>query len=194
MLNHTSLLCVFVDMNSTAVYTDIQLDGVPVWLLVFMSSVALLGIIYAIGIIIFNITKAKNKIIKMTSPNINILILVGAICGYICVVLLGLDSGYVGNQAMEALHRASTFILTIGSTLIYGSMFAKSWRVFLVFKNINFNGKLTRDEHLLVGILVMVIIDLTILLPWQFADPIQCTRKVVQQVSNVSKIIFFQKY
>ena len=176
-------------MNSTSVYPEIQLDGVPLWMLILMSSLALLGIIYAICIIIFNLTKAKNKVIKMTSPNINILILVGSICGYCCMVILGLDSGHVGQETMEALHRASTFILTIGSTLIYGSMFAKSWRVFLVFKNINFNGKLTRDEHLLVGILVMVLIDLAILLPWQFADPIKCTRRIVQLTANVSETI-----
>lgn len=32
----------------------------------------------------------------------------------------------------------------------------------------------TRDEHLLLGVAALMLIDLAILLPWQFVDPITC--------------------
>ena len=98
----------------------------------------------------------------------------------------GLDTGLVSESTMEKLQRILTFVIPICFTIIYGALFAKAWRVFLVFKNLNFNGKLTRDEHLLVGVLVMIILDLAILLPWLFVDPVQCHRSVIKTKDTVS--------
>lgn len=172
--------------------SEVRLDGIPIWLLAVMSSLAILGMIYALAVIIFNLAKAKNKIIKMTSPNINVVMLVGAICGYSCIIMFGLDTGYVSRTAMENLQTTCVFVLAFSFTIIYGCLFAKSWRVFLVFKNINFNGKLTRDEHLLIGILVMLLIDLGILLPWYLVDPIQCTNRTITTVYEVKPNILLQ--
>ena len=167
------------EINGTALEPEVTLEGVPLWLFVVFSSLALLGVVYTIVMIAFNVTKSKTKLVKMTSPNINVVILVGVAVGYGCVVLGGLDSGLVSAASMQTLQRAVAVILPIAFTLVFGALFAKAWRVFLVFKNLNFNGKLTRDEHLLLGVLIMLLLDLAILLPWILVDPITCQRKQV---------------
>ena len=177
-------------MNDTSVKPEVTLDGVPLWLFAVFASLALLGVIYAIIILVFNVTKSKSKLVKMTSPNINVVILLGVITAYGCVVMSGLDSDLVSADAMQTLQRCVAFLLPLCFTVIYGALFAKAWRVFLVFKNLNFNGKLTRDEHLLLGVLIMLLLDVAILLPWILVDPITCERKQVAIKQKVLVIIF----
>ena len=173
-------------MNETEVVTS--LEGVPLGLLVTYSVLSLFGIIYAFVLIAFNVRKAKLKIVKMTSPNLNVIILCAVVAAYACVVMAGLDTRFVSGSTMEILQQTVSCSLPVCATVIFGLLFAKSWRVFLVFKNLNFNGSMARDEHLLIGVVVMVILDLAIVLPWALIDPIECQRRVVRIEEEVRKL------
>ncbi|ELT89977.1 hypothetical protein CAPTEDRAFT_227541 [Capitella teleta] len=190
-----------------------------------MCSLAVLGILYSLAIMIFNALKHKDnasmgadeiiclsittirhnamchavvntgvicheiggpRIIKMTSPNINIVILIGACSAYSSIVLIGLDSSLVSFSNMASLVQASSFLLCFSFSLIYGSIFSKVWRVFMIFKNINFNGKNTRDEHLLLVVFVLLLVDLAVLVPWTSTDSIQCYPTVYINNSTLS--------
>ena len=41
--------------------------------------------------------------------------------------------------------QSCTYLLTFGSTFIFGSLFAKVCRVFMIFSNLNFNGKVRKQ-------------------------------------------------
>ena len=177
IFTYQSIMDITQDENGTDVVTS--LNGIPLGLLVTYSALALLGIVYSIVLIAFNMRKAKLKIIKMTSPNVNVIILCGVVVGFGCVVIAGIDSRYVTLRTMEILQQTVACVLPVTLSLVFGLLFAKSWRVFLVFKNLNFNGSMARDEHLLLGVVVMATLDLAIVLPWSLLDPIQCRRRVV---------------
>ena len=84
------------------------------------------------------------RMIKMTSPNLNIVMIIGTIMGYITVILLGLDTSHVHKLTIEGALQATQFLLVFGFSFIYGSLMAKTWRVYLIFKNLNVNGKVRK--------------------------------------------------
>ena len=53
------------------------------------------------------------RMIKMTSPNINIVIVVGGILGYVTMVILGLDTRWVSLPIMAKLIQVRTLTFTL---------------------------------------------------------------------------------
>ncbi|KAI2553319.1 gamma-aminobutyric acid type B receptor subunit 2, partial [Homo sapiens] len=68
-----------------------------------------------------------------------------------------------------------TWILTVGYTTAFGAMFAKTWRVHAIFKNVKMKKKIIKDQKLLVIVGGMLLIDLCILICWQAVDPLRRT-------------------
>lgn len=81
--------------------------------------------------------------IKMTSPNLNVLAAMGAVPGLVVVIITGLDSSRVTLDHMSTILQTSAWLLSFSFTLLYGCLFSKTWRVFLIFRNLNSNGKVT---------------------------------------------------
>ncbi|XP_013398232.1 gamma-aminobutyric acid type B receptor subunit 2 [Lingula anatina] len=175
-------------MGQDEVVLETKLDGVPLYLLVIMSAFAVLGMAYAFALLMYNVNKNKDRIIKMTSPNINVIVCVGAVFAYSCAILGGLDNGYFALDILGQVYQATVTLTALSFTIVYGSIFAKTWRVYLIFKNMQVNGKTTKDEHLLLALGALLAIDLVILLPWILVDPISCQQmsqvKVYQNLSN----------
>ena len=62
--------------------------------------------------------------------------------------------------------------------------------------SMTFPHQLTRDEHLLLGVLIMIVLDLAIMLPWTLVDPITCQRKnltTVFEVNIVSEYVYLRQ-
>uniref|UniRef100_A0ACB8EC19 Uncharacterized protein n=1 Tax=Sphaerodactylus townsendi TaxID=933632 RepID=A0ACB8EC19_9SAUR len=70
-----------------------------------------------------------------------------------------------------------TWILTVGYTTAFGAMFAKTWRVHAIFKNVKMKKKIIKDQKLLVIVGGMLLIDLCILICWQVVDPLRRTEE-----------------
>ncbi len=79
--------------------------------------------------------------IKMSSPNLNNLIIVGCILTYTSVVLIGLDSHLTSVDSFHYICMARAWVLMSGFTLSFGSMFSKTWRVHSIFTNVQLNKK-----------------------------------------------------
>ena len=79
--------------------------------------------------------------IKMSSPNLNNLIIVGCILCYSSVIILGLDSSITSETAFPYICTAKAWVLMAGFTLSFGSMFSKTWRVHSIFTNVQLNKK-----------------------------------------------------
>ena len=106
--------------------------------------IASLGIILASCFLIINIKFRNQRQIKMSSPNMNNLIIVGCILTYTSVILLGLDSNLTSVEAFPYICTARAWILMSGFTLSFGSMFSKTWRVHSIFTNVQLNKKVGR--------------------------------------------------
>ena len=94
--------------------------------------------------------------IKMSSPNLNNVIIIGCILcysrwsvlplysdhqNYSSVIILGLDSSITSVDAFPYICTAKAWILMAGFTLSFGSMFSKTWRVHSIFTNVQLNKK-----------------------------------------------------
>jgi gamma-aminobutyric acid type B receptor len=81
------------------------------------------------------------RYIKMSSPYLNNLIIIGCIFTYMSVILLGLDSKLTSIDAFPYICTARAWVLMAGFSLAFGSMFSKTWRVHSIFTNVKLNKK-----------------------------------------------------
>ena len=81
------------------------------------------------------------RLVKLSSPNLNIVFIAGIILMYILVILLGINDELVEGRGVNALCQIRIWIGTIAFTLAYGSVVAKSFRVYYIFKNLKVQKK-----------------------------------------------------
>uniref|UniRef100_A0A670IXM3 Gamma-aminobutyric acid type B receptor subunit 2 n=1 Tax=Podarcis muralis TaxID=64176 RepID=A0A670IXM3_PODMU len=152
-----------------------QLRKISLPLYSILSALTILGMIMASAFLFFNIKNRNQKLIKMSSPYMNNLIILGGMLSYASIFLFGLDGSFVSEKTFETLCTVRTWILTVGYTTAFGAMFAKTWRVHAIFKNVKMKKKIIKDQKLLVIVGGMLLIDLCILICWQVVDPLRRT-------------------
>ncbi|XP_074660588.1 gamma-aminobutyric acid type B receptor subunit 2-like [Tubulanus polymorphus] len=160
-----------------------RLDAVVVLQQIYLPIYVCLAIIATIGIVasatlmIINVIYRKHRYIKMSSPKMNNLIIIGSILCYTSVLLLGADN-LVEPVAFPFLCAARSWVLSLGFTFAFGAMFSKTWRVHAIFTNIKMNKKVIKDYKLLIIVLFLVLLDVGLLSTWQIVDPLKrCTKK-----------------
>ncbi|KAL1788166.1 putative G-protein coupled receptor 156 [Sigmodon hispidus] len=146
-------------------------------------SPALLGIVWTFlscGLLLmlfflaFTIRCRKNRIVKMSSPNLNIVTLLGSCLTYSSAYLFGIQDAFVGNS-MEALIQMRLSLLYIGTSLVFGPILGKSWRLYKVFtQRVPDKRVIIKDLQLLGMVAALVVADVILLVTWVLTDPIQC--------------------
>ncbi|XP_029071326.1 probable G-protein coupled receptor 156 isoform X3 [Monodon monoceros] len=106
-------------------------------------SPALLGVVWTFlscGLLLiafflgFTIRCRKNRIVKMSSPNLNIVTLLGSCLTYSSAYLFGIHhQGALAGRSMETLIQVRLSMLCIGTSLVFGPILGKSWRLYKVF-------------------------------------------------------------
>ena len=115
------------------------------------------------------------RFIKMSSPNLNNIIIAGSICTFASVIMLGLDTRIVSPDGFVWLCYMKTWTLCLGFTLSFGAMFSKTWRVHSIFTNIRMDRKAIKDSKLFLILGVLLFIDLCVLVTWAFISPFSYT-------------------
>lgn len=129
------------------------------------------------------------RYIKMSSPHLNNLIIIGCILTYLSVVFLGLDSGLSSTEAFPYICTTRAWLLMAGFSLAFGAMFSKTWRVHSIFTDVKLNKKVIKDYQLFMVVGVLLAIDIAILLTWQIADPFfRDTKQMEPYVSSPTGI------
>ncbi|XP_054841720.1 gamma-aminobutyric acid type B receptor subunit 2 [Eublepharis macularius] len=161
--------------DRTIVQSQLRKISLPLYSI--LSALTILGMIMAGAFLFFNIKNRNQKLIKMSSPYMNNLIILGGMLSYASIFLFGLDGSFVSEKTFETLCTVRTWILTVGYTTAFGAMFAKTWRVHAIFKNVKMKKKIIKDQKLLVIVGGMLLIDLCILICWQVVDPLRRTEE-----------------
>lgn len=102
------------------------------------------------------------RYIKMSSPHLNNLIIVGCMLTYSSVIFLGLDSQLSSVTAFPYICTARAWLLMAGFSLAFGSMFSKTWRVHSIFTDVKLNKKVSRSDSISVLSAVSVVRDCSI--------------------------------
>ncbi|XP_076353414.1 gamma-aminobutyric acid type B receptor subunit 2-like isoform X2 [Tachypleus tridentatus] len=149
----------------------IQPSRISLTIYAIIVTFALLGIIMASSFLVINIRFRNQRYIKMSSPYLNNVIIVGCMLTYTSVILLGIDSSLTSEHNFPYICAARAWVLMNGFSLAFGSMFSKTWRVHAIFTNIKLNKKVIQDYKLFMVVGVLVLIDIAILTTWQVIDP-----------------------
>ena len=79
---------------------------------------------------------------KLSSPYVNIMIIAGAVLFYVTVILFGVDENVASYSTVDGLCHTRIWLVAIGFNLLYGTIFAKTWRIYYIFNNSKPNTKL----------------------------------------------------
>lgn len=157
-----------------------QLYTISMSVFFFMCSMASFGIFLAFTFLCFNIKNRNKRFVKMSSPNLNNMIILGCILSYISVILFAFD----GEHLKTELCTTRTTTICIGFTFVFGSLFSKTWRVHKVTRITSAKKLIIRDLHLFGVIGVLILIDAVILLLWNFLDPFQKKIRYLPALNN----------
>ena len=78
---------------------------------------------------------------KLSSPYVNIMIVAGAILFYVTVIMFGVDENVLSYSEVDGLCHARIWLVAIGFSLLYGTVFAKTWRIYYIFSHSKPNSK-----------------------------------------------------
>uniref|UniRef100_A0A8C1W8T5 Gamma-aminobutyric acid (GABA) B receptor, 1b n=1 Tax=Cyprinus carpio TaxID=7962 RepID=A0A8C1W8T5_CYPCA len=150
-------------------------------LFVSVSVFAGLGILMGIVCLTFNIYNSNVRYIQNSQPYLNNMTAVGCMMALAAVFPLGIDGLHVRNSQFPVVCQFRLWLLGLGFSLAYGSMFTKIWWVHTVFTKKD--EKKDKRKHLepwklyaTVG--VLLVIDILSLMIWQIVDPLHITVEV----------------
>ncbi|XP_029023271.1 gamma-aminobutyric acid type B receptor subunit 1 isoform X2 [Betta splendens] len=147
-------------------------------LFVSVSVFAGLGILLGIVCLSFNIYNSNVRYIQNSQPYLNNLTAVGCMVALAAVFPLGIDGLYVHRRQFPVICQFRLWLLGLGFSLAYGSMFTKIWWVHTVFTKKD--EKKDKRKHLepwklYATVCVLLGIDILSLMIWQIVDPLHIT-------------------
>ncbi|KAK2516825.1 Gpr156 [Columba guinea] len=138
------------------------------------------GVLLALFFLVFTIRFRKNRIVKMSSPNLNIVTLLGSGLTYTSAYLFGIqEQSLPSGGSVEKLIQVRLCLLCVGTSLVFGPVLGKSWRLYKVFtQRVPDKRVIIKDLQLLAMVAALVLADAVLLLTWVFSDPVQCFRSL----------------
>uniref|UniRef100_A0A674PCW7 Gamma-aminobutyric acid type B receptor subunit 1 n=1 Tax=Takifugu rubripes TaxID=31033 RepID=A0A674PCW7_TAKRU len=144
-----------------------------------VSVFAGLGILLGILCLTFNIYNGNVRYIQNSQPYLNNMTAVGCMMALAAVFPLGIDGHHVHRSQFPVVCQFRLWLLGLGFSLAYGSMFTKIWWVHTLFTKKE-EKKEKKKQHLepwklyaTVG--VLLAIDFLSLVIWQIVDPLHIT-------------------
>ncbi|KAA0703419.1 Gamma-aminobutyric acid type B receptor subunit 2 [Triplophysa tibetana] len=154
-----------------------QRKCISIFLYSIITCLTVLGILTACGLLVFNVKIRNHWSISMSSPFLNSLIVLGALLSYFCIFFLGLDGSYISDQALEASCSVQIWLLSIGCTAVFGTMFAKTWRIHALLKIDKIEKRIAMVYVPTLLVLFLLLFDLSLLICLQILDPLRRTVK-----------------
>uniref|UniRef100_A0A1X7SG58 G-protein coupled receptors family 3 profile domain-containing protein n=1 Tax=Amphimedon queenslandica TaxID=400682 RepID=A0A1X7SG58_AMPQE len=169
-------------------------DGFPVIgittnsiaLVVIYDIVAGIGIIFAIVCFIFNVIFRKKRIVKLTSPNLNHIIILGSVLLYISVIFYSISS--MNKTIQSTFCNIRVWLFSLGYDLCFGVILSKTWRIYYIFHNPKPNKKGMKDWVLLFIVLLIISIDIIIILVGSTVPQSRLTSFEVAESGNSQEI------
>ncbi|CAF5171033.1 unnamed protein product, partial [Rotaria magnacalcarata] len=98
-----------------------------------ITTGCILGLALAIFFLTFNIINRHQRYIKLSSPKLNNVMVLGAMHIHISIILFGLDEWFLDRNLLGHACMLRIFLLSGGFSLMFGSMFLKTLRVYRIF-------------------------------------------------------------
>jgi len=141
------------------VYSE-DLETGEIVILVMMLVLIAMSVIW----MIFTIINWKKPTIRAASPVFLMMVLVGSIVLYLSVLT------FFPHLLSDAVCTIRAWFLGIGFVILFGSLFAKSWRVHLLYSNAKIRVRRIPDRDLWIVILVLIGLEVAMLLVFTFGS------------------------
>ncbi|KAK1169913.1 putative G-protein coupled receptor 156 [Acipenser oxyrinchus oxyrinchus] len=138
------------------------------------------GILLAIFFLAFTLRFKSNRIVKMSSPNLNVVTLFGSVLTYSSGFMFGIEeSTLLPGTAMRTLLQARIWTLCIGTSLVFGPILGKTWRLYKVFTQRMPDKRVIIKDIQLMGLVAgLMLVDVVFLTTWGLTDPVQCMKSI----------------
>jgi gamma-aminobutyric acid type B receptor len=155
-------------------------DGIPIEDVVTVSValtvvyviLATAGLVFAVACILFNIIFREKRLIRLSSPNLNYLIGLGAIVLYLNVITLVIPT--TNTLFAAVLCNINPWLISLGYSLCYGTIIIKMIRVWVIFNNpLQLKTSFFRDYLMALFVLSLAIIDVVILLTYTATEAVR---------------------
>ncbi|XXQ31077.1 G-protein coupled receptors family 3 profile domain-containing protein [Plasmodiophora brassicae] len=137
-----------------------------------MVSLGGIGIAAALGILAFNVYYRNLRYIKMSTPILNDIIIVGCIVAYICQILLAVSGSITDVKAYADNCTTRIVLLTTSFSLSFGVLFSKTYRVAMIFGSGEMRVVKIKNSQLLSYVIVLLLADFVVLVVWMSTWPI----------------------
>ncbi|XP_077435190.1 putative G-protein coupled receptor 156 isoform X1 [Vanacampus margaritifer] len=132
----------------------------------------------------------------MSSPNLNVLSLFGSVLTYSSGFLFAVDPRpHPQMEASTVVLHARVWTLCLGSTMVFGPILGKTWRLYRVFtQRVPDKRVIIRDIQLMAMVAVLILVDLLVLTAWNLSDPVRCSRSLAAVVKMVEKDVSYSLF
>uniref|UniRef100_A0A1B8Y0H7 G-protein coupled receptors family 3 profile domain-containing protein n=1 Tax=Xenopus tropicalis TaxID=8364 RepID=A0A1B8Y0H7_XENTR len=143
------------------------------------------GLLLTLFFFIFTLRFRSNRIVKMSSPNLNLVTLIGSALTYISAFLFVVQEP---NISMETIFQVRISLLYLGVTLVFGPLLGKSWRLHRVFTHrVPDKRVIIKDVTLLSLVAGLLFADTLLLLMWVLSDPVVCARSASASIKAAAR-------
>ena len=166
-------------INATSSKEYVQVSSAIAILFLIARFIMLL---FAVSIHVINIVYRTHSSIKATSPKLNHLIFIGFYSIVVYMTLYTVVEAWphsVSNHnimMLSSMCRALPWFLSIGSTLVFGTVFVKTYRLYYIYsvakRGIFDSSKRMADPALFGYVGTFVSVDALLCLLWAFIDPL----------------------
>merc|ERR1719282_2068068 len=183
--------------DRTIIKADVKTVAMTIY--VPMVIISVIGIIMAIILIFINNKFNYRRIIQHSHPSCNNLILMGNVLCLLATIPLGFNTKMIPDYLFSSVCSAPKWLLHLGFSLGYGSMFTKIWRVHRIATHTKTKGEDKIKTQVvpwklwsMVGCLVAA--DAVFLSIWQILDPLkkQITTFDVEVSENEDEDVQYQ--
>ncbi|KAJ8352815.1 hypothetical protein SKAU_G00242910 [Synaphobranchus kaupii] len=151
------------------------------------------GILLALLFLVFTLRFRNNRIVKMSSPNLNILTLCGSVLTYSSGFLFAIEErSLLPETGPRTAMQARIWTLCIGSSLVFGPILGKTWRIYRVFtQRVPDKRVIIRDTQLMGLVALVILLDILVLAAWGWTDPVQCAKSISAVVKVVERDVSY---
>ncbi|XP_063806630.1 probable G-protein coupled receptor 156 [Pseudophryne corroboree] len=139
------------------------------------------GLLLSLFFFIFTVRFRRNRIVKMSSPNLNLVTVLGSVCAYISAFMFAVQEN---ASSVETVMQVRISLLYVGVTLVFGPLLGKSWRLHRVFTHRVPDKRVIIKDLTLLGLEAgLLFVDALLLLSWVLSDPVLCTQNVSASIT-----------
>ena len=172
-------------INTTTLYRTetVHPSVATIFLLIILFLSAATLILHIVSTI-----KRQHPSIKASSPVLNHFIFTGC---YIwtaasIIYIMVLKALSLENYYANCCQVVFTWLLPVGWTMIFGTLIAKTWRIYKIFVHFHDPGNLISNRALVSFILLQLGLDIALGIPWSLLSPAQLQKTDISTMSKTN--------